>query len=262
MTTPIFTVVTLTARSGIPEDAVQNSWCFIHPSDNLGPDEFIQIEGLIRNFYDKTYAPNAYPVSAQLSPSIVRVGEGWNTFTHYDISPREGGGMGPPVHESQFSLSVNPAGSIPMVNEVAVCLSLTANAAGIPEHAPGGARPKARYRGRLFLGPLTTTVAAVQGATSRVVVDTGFQDKLLAAAAGILNDQVPLNIHWSVWSRTDKTARAVTGGFIDDAFDTQRSRGQAPEARRNFGNAPGFLDNLPLARPTTVMGPRPKLSSV
>ena len=39
---------------------------------------------------------------------------------------------------------------------------------------------------------------------------------------------------WAVWSRHDALARAVVGGWCDDAWDVQRRRGEVAVVRTTF----------------------------
>jgi hypothetical protein len=42
------------------------------------------------------------------------------------------------------------------------------------------------------------------------------------------------NMRWAVWSRVNHAMYEVTGGFIDNEFDTQRRRGEVSTARSTF----------------------------
>lgn len=234
MPTPLFVTASFDKMSGLPEDATMNSFAFIHPNDAPVTADFVDITNAIYDFYNKTYAPQAYPVSAQLSPSLARGGSDIN-LAYYDISPDSTPGMGSPIHEAAVALLAPPAGTFPLPAECAVTLSLTATATGVPEHAPGGARPKARYRGRIFIGPLCTTVSAQRGVTNEAMVDNNFALKLTLASQGMLTALTAKGIVWGIWSRTDAVVRAITGGWVDDTFDTIRSRGVEQTARSSFG---------------------------
>jgi hypothetical protein len=39
---------------------------------------------------------------------------------------------------------------------------------------------------------------------------------------------------WSVWSRKNANTKLVTGGFVDNAFDTQRRRGEKASGRQTW----------------------------
>ena len=169
-----------------------------------------------------------------LSPALSRAANA-HLMSMYYLSVDGGGGLGAPVREMPFALAAAGAGAGSYPSEVATCLSVTATATGIPEHAPGGARPKSRHRGRIFIGPVSNLTSATVGATSEIVVSDPYRQVLAAAATKLIEEAGQNNITWVIWSRTDNALRPITGGFVDDAYDTVRSRGQKPSTRTNFG---------------------------
>jgi len=107
--------------------------------------------------------------------------------------------------------------------EVALVLSYHAslNQSGIPN---------ARRRGRIYLGPL-----AVTGAVTPL-------DNLRSAALAMgstlyttLNTGAGINgVKWAVYSAAQNGAPWVTGGWVDNAWDTQRRRGIKATTRSTF----------------------------
>lgn len=252
----VFVTTHLNAVSGLPNDAAMNSFTFFLSNVDVPvAADIARLQALIADFYNRTNAPQSFGVCAQLSPAITRATNGCD-MKFYNITQGVGGpGMGPPIAETKWTLGPAGVGVFPYPSEVAVTLSLSNTATGIPEHEPGGGRPKARYRGRLFIGPVCNTVGAVEGATQRLVVDPGFRDKLTLAASHVLSAGAADSIYWCIWSRKDIALRYITGGWVDDAFDTQRSRGQDPTVRTSFGTAQAFSLDLATPLPTKRIGP-------
>lgn len=120
---------------------------------------------------------------------------------------------------------VNP-GSAPVSDyprEVAVCLSFYS----------GQNRP--RFRGRLYcpfvaLSPLSQNMAARPpvGVRNRV-----------AMLAPIFEDLGGVDVDWCIYSRVDDVARPVTNWWVDDEWDTVRSRGLRPTTRTSGTTSEG-----------------------
>lgn len=108
--------------------------------------------------------------------------------------------------------------------ELAICLSFQgARVAGVPQ---------ARRRGRVYLGPLGSTVysAAEELSSATLTLITG------AAGALLSRSQASGLYEWVVVSGIGEPigSAPVTNGWVDNAFDVQRRRGIAPSARQVF----------------------------
>lgn len=122
---------------------------------------------------------------------------------------------GPPPQYPLASVVLNE-GSKANLNgpgEVALCLSF------YHDH------PRPRYRGRVYLPVAVNsgTLPANPG-TSRMS-DAIAQAQAFGALGGA-------NVDWSVFSTKDNTARKVTHVWVDDEWDTIRSRGIPPKTAR------------------------------
>lgn len=121
----------------------------------------------------------------------------------------------------------------PLPSEVALCLSFRgANESGtIP----------ARRRGRVFIGPLNVNCVEADPITGQARPSLGIQNSLLAGANRLADSMALVGMIWSVYSPSlravSESGSALSGTtdiehvWIDNAFDTQRRRGQAASAR-------------------------------
>jgi len=108
-------------------------------------------------------------------------------------------------------------------SECSVCLSF--------EALPASGEPQARRRGRVFIGPLS------EDASTGVTVARpaqAFIDTLCEAAGRLISDWALHDMTWSVYSRVDDALVSVAQGWVDNAFDTQRRRGERATARTTW----------------------------
>lgn len=137
---------------------------------------------------------------------------------------------GSPVHEIPW-LGPEAAGSAQnLPNECAGVLSFHGDLTGLVEEV-GVTRPKARRRGRLYIGPLNQ-VAINDGANPTLT--TAFRTTMVEAVKEMRDAAGVAGFDWSVWSRAADELYPVTGGWTDDAPDVQRRRGQAAGNRATF----------------------------
>lgn len=215
-------VVTMQKDSGIPADAVQNTFAFQTP---LGATtaELNAIAAALTTFYNTT--TGAGTVAAQLGKSLSTVA-GVSTFEFYNLDGHlDGSPHGSPIRTDFWTLGAVAANGLP--DEVAICLSFH-SAYGTDVEFAGGVRPRARDRGRIYLGPLGTGVMTEDATTNEINVAT-LTRQIIADSAARLRDDATTT--WSQWSRADAILNAVTTGWVDNAFDIQRRRGNAPTAR-------------------------------
>jgi hypothetical protein len=100
------------------------------------------------------------------------------------------------------------------VREVALCLSYFSER-NIP-----------RFRGRIYVGPWQSGFMTERPNASAIAALTG----LATALQGIGGPDVD----WGLWSPTRAAFSKVTAGWVDDEWDTQRSRGRRPTTRTTF----------------------------
>jgi hypothetical protein len=142
---------------------------------------------------------------------------GWNRVNCrlYDMAepaPREIQGE----HTATVTVNGSPAGP----REVALCLSYYAE------------RNLPRNRGRIYIGPWTNGQM-----TERPAAATGTDPlTILSNLRTLLANIGGVDVEWSVYSPTTpggitEQFKKITGGWQDDEWDTQRSRGLRATAR-------------------------------
>lgn len=210
-------IVTIPSTSAIPRDIATNTWHFFGSGDNQ--DVLDQIEVDLNGFY---HAIDGFLSSACDTTATVKV------YNLGDNPPR--------VPEVTFDITLVPDNGNNLPPECAICLSYRGSSvSGIPQ---------ARRRGRIFLGPLSLDVATNSNDT--VVVTDACRDAIAAAADGLAGAAADPGSSWAVfsptsagvepWSSGDLIAGTslVVAGYVDNAFDTIRSRGTAATDRSVF----------------------------
>lgn len=195
-------------QPGVGADVFQNTW---HIDSKGGAAELTAAQdfrGEIDTFYSA--------LQTLLSSEIIG---GLATYKAYflgDPEPRS------PIMDDSIDISPASAGALPP--QLAVCLSYRSV-------FESGA-PKARRRGRIYLGGWNSS--AVNASTGGVA--TAVTTAINGAAADLLAaSDASSTWRWVVWSPTDATSRAVTGGWVDDAWDVVRRRKLELTTRENFG---------------------------
>jgi hypothetical protein len=225
----ILTKATFPCVNGLAEDATVNDW--VHEVDGTT----ITVEDIgdaIVSFYNtvQTNPGTDYAIGQLMAESRSR-GANIAQLSHYDITADLAGTpTGSPIETRSWTLVEDTDFVSNLPDEVAIALSFHGDLAGIPETAPDGTRPRARRRGRVFLGPWHAAVIyePVDGVTRP---GPAVRETMQAAATTMVG---ALDNGWRVWSRANAAVYEVVGGWIDTAFDTVRSRGPASHARNFF----------------------------
>lgn len=197
--------VTLNHDSALPEDVTVNAWSF---NTGVAKDTTaaIDIVAKLQTFY------NAF--ASRLSASLAGTGS-VKFYDRADLKPR--------VPWFTGALVIVP-GTSNLASEVSLTLSFSSDViSGVPA---------ARRRGRLFLGPLASSV---NDATSGRPITAAVTE--ISNAAGVLQTASAnaAGWGWEIYSRTDLIGRDVLRGYVDNAFDTQRRRGLRPTTRTLWG---------------------------
>lgn len=204
----------LQGLSGLPEDRFVNTFHFdteVHGAP--GPTFAIAaatIRDRLRDFFDLTITPGGnaiYSFMPRLFEEVVTV----KVYNLADPEPRE------PITSTYIPNNITLGTSLP--NEVACCASFYSGV-----NSP-------RTRGRVYIGPLKASAAtAVQGEPS--IPSAGLQATVAAAAARLASFDT--NPGWVTLSKAIPNVLAtglVTNGWVDNAWDTQRRRGNDATAR-------------------------------
>ena len=201
------------------EDVVTNVFHF-HRDPPIGIPDFANLLDIVEDFYSAIPTGDTGAVAGLLGSSL----SGDFTFDVYsldDPTPRV------PVASRTGTIS-NATSALP--REVALALSF--------QGATVAGEPQARRRGRVYIGPLSAAVTVIDTATgvpaaaALTRIQRAGRDMLAAANA---------SIDWT-WGVESPTLRAlatgpesftpIQNGWVDNAFDTQRRRGERATARQ------------------------------
>lgn len=224
----VHTQVVLKNTTALVEDDVVHTFNFITPTAGAPSAlELSQITGALVEFYnvDTSGGTNT---AEQISRCISRASTACEV-RHFNVTAvLDGSPAGSPVAIHVFTLGAAAASSAPgLPSEVATCLSYHSDYTDRPEVGPLHTRPRARERGRIYIGPLASSLLSER--TPNTPVPANFWIDHLALAATRLKDNP--NTEWAVWSRKEARMEAVVGGWVDDAFDIQRRRGETAVQR-------------------------------
>lgn len=206
------------APSGLPTDVFTNTWYFRNRQEPSITPIADRIEDVLTAFW--TTAGTTDQVIDYIPSSITAQPV---TMKTYDL------GTGPPrtpVDERQIDLSAFGAGVTALPREVSCVLSYYAGRQELEPPINGN-----RRRGRLYLGPLANNAIA---AGPSGIMEPDLRTAIAEAALNVRDTTE--DVEWSQLSQTDGALAEVTGGWVDDAFDTQRSRGREPTSRETWGD--------------------------
>jgi hypothetical protein len=237
--------------NGIPADDTVNTFWFRSNTAGDGAALSVAALGALPDFYNTGTTPA--PMGGFLAKNLDR-GANKCIMRSYTLNDGTDGVLGlsthvakpyllgAPTHTGTFTLTA-PASvdATDLPRECAAALSYTAGTAGVAEDVPGGVpgpkgdtRPASDRRGRLYLGPLNTL--AIGAGTNGPGLSVGFRTAAAAAAKALADAIIAVAIRfaWVVFSRALGVAFPIINGWIDDAFDTIRSRGILASTRTLF----------------------------
>ena len=234
--------------SGLPIDNTVNDFVF---EDSTLSAAIAVAQAAVPAFYN-TGSTSGKKVSDFISQTISRTVP--VDVKCYDISTTlNGSPHGSPVATSTFTLG-NPVSAVDIPSEVAVCFSFHAaygtsveegaidtsipsSEEAIDQGAPtthtGRDRPRARVRGRIYVGPLSFGAVKTSGGAQCTVADDLVTALVGAGGAGPRLLALT-GANWRVWSRRNAAVYTVTTGWVDNEFDTQRRRRIKATARTTF----------------------------
>lgn len=226
--------------TNLPEDTAQNS--FYMASTDGDADHAAAIahwSARIIDFYNGIHPGSANSLSDFIGDQVSRSGNACSVNVYFQGAGGPADPWGSPVGTVSWTMGTADAG-IPLPAEVAAVMTYHADLTDVPETAPNPTpppatiRPAARLRGRIYIGPLQQASGAESGVNGDLVPGSTFRNTMDAAAQDFFGDNT-LEYRWFGASITDNAFWEVTGGYNDNAFDTQRRRGTAPTSRLSWG---------------------------
>lgn len=213
--------------SGLPEHVYVNNLYFREYTPGTTWLDYIQaVTDRLDQFYSTAHGTSS--IHASLPDTITGV-----QYKFYDLGqPTPRYPIVPPVQASwQSGLA-----SERLPEEVALCISF------VGENLPPNLSPPRRRKGRIYIGPLRPAAATQAGEWVRPA-STVVND-FVASAQWLAEQNGTESLDWIVASPTAASQSTednagvfpVAGVWVDDAFDTQRSRGAEPSARTTWGN--------------------------
>lgn len=201
-------------KSALPQDRFINSWCFRNDDLAASVETVAEKHGRILDaFYNGVHGTS--PKLASYFPNDIVAME-FRTYDLGEAPPRT-----PHVVQSVDFVPTSSASQFPY--EVALCLSLVAT------------RNLKRQRGRLYLGPFGGFPSDEAG--DYPVPTVAIRTSLIDAALNVLNTTEDST--WCFLSQADAAAKVITGGWVDNAWDTVRRRGPDPTSRTQWGTYTG-----------------------
>lgn len=222
MTSSVLAQVVFHHKSGLVKDQVVNTFAFIVPNTPPVAADFVAIKDALADFYNT--APSGHnAIAAMISPCIDRVApvqiKQFNIDGHLN-----GTAHGSPERVDTFTLEPVITSGFGYPSELAICLSFHGLFGDDTEFGPG-TRPRSRERGRVYIGPLVRTTGDEDSITRRIFVNLSARESVLDAGIRLRGTA---GVQWAVWSRKNAVLKTVAGCSVDDAFDVQRRRGEAP----------------------------------
>lgn len=223
MPVPVLATVKIGKKSGIAND--RPTMDFVFSANDILVASLVAIEASIEQFF-KTATGGGSALQTFLSKSLSSIGSlsetsFYNLTGHLDGSPHGG-----PIATFNWGLSATGAG-VSLPDQIACALSMHSNYGTDVEFGVGGTRPRARDRGRVFIGPLDSGTIVSDATTNEPKMLPLFSQTLADAASRLLTEQPG----WSVWSRRDAALKTITGGWVDNRPDVQRRRAQLATSR-------------------------------
>jgi hypothetical protein len=225
-------ITVLPSLTGVPRDRHMFGLHFL-TSDTPSAADRTALATTLQEFINVAHNGAGSAISGFLGHSVSRGTDAAEVNLYEKTDLAGSADFGSPTLETRFTLGPVVPATTPLPEECAVVVAYHGDLTGVAEES-GLTRPKARRRGRIYLGPLSNVAGSVEAGTNRLRVLSGFMTNLAAAMAFLDTDLAPTPYIWSVYSPTAGATYPVVGGWIDDAFDTQRRRGLSPISRTTF----------------------------
>lgn len=208
--------------SGLPEDVYVNTWTgLLQATDALAAAT--AWGSIVRPFYTDTFSLGS--LGLWLSPQVSRATNALQIPLRQVDLPSGTLGVVLTTFVGTIAAGQDESGALP--SECAVVSSFHGELLSVPEHQ-GATNPRARRRGRIYVGPLNT-FALTNDANGKPTVSGALVTTIVEAQESVSDS----NAH-VVWSRVEQDTHQVIGGWVDNEFDTQRRRGNEANARTTW----------------------------
>jgi hypothetical protein len=216
--------VTIPHDSALPEDSVVNTFHFQTGAD---PDaaQLLEIQARLLALYNVASAPGTSTIGSSLSRVINPPMATLKVYNMAQPQPRA------PIFTAPLVISSGTS-STALPSEVAVCGSYQAAKVSGLAHA--------RRRGRIFFGPLNDASGTLEVAPGTFRPSVNLRNAIAGAMKAMAaKNSDPLLVDWVVFSPTignnpEIVWPKVVSGWVDNAFDTQRRRGERSTARTEW----------------------------
>lgn len=187
-----------------------NTWHFDHSVPVVITD-FDNVRDMLKDFYQVVSGYQS--TLAAVNQKVVKA------YDLADPKPRQ------PVYTSTFT-TTGSSNASPLPAEVALVTSFHA--------APVSGQPAARRRNRKYLGAFATA-HSYQGRPDPAMI-TAIKNAMVAMAQA---SNASTRWEWRCFSETNAEDYRIVGGWIDNAWDTQRRRGFQTTQRTTWAESAG-----------------------
>lgn len=223
-TSPVLCRITLPYVSGLPQDVAVND--FVVEFDPTDETERSDVGDALIAFYNDvpTGLSGIYVakfLGTQLSRSSLAA-----SIDYYDLTGHlDGTPHGSPVASRSWTLAAAIGSGSNQPDQLALVNSFHGDLGSLLEIV-GDTRPKARRRGRIYLGPLRQDYQTLDANNSPRPTDA--MRECINVASHDLADALTFDsetaTRWHVWSRAGEATYTITGGSVDNRFDALRKR--------------------------------------
>lgn len=199
-----------------PEDRYVNVFYFQNVTP---PGDLAALCAAVEGFYKDVPTGSTHPVAYYLSGISGYPGSNIRVYDLDDPMPRA------PLLDWPMTVGGHAGSSSKnLPDEVALCLSYSAG--------PASGLPIARRRGRVYIGPFSDNALRTgEGVSTESAPAVDLMETIVDAASNLQSVSGGAGFDWSVWSPTDQAAVSIINWHVDNAWDTQRRRGNKPTAR-------------------------------
>jgi hypothetical protein len=201
----------------IPTDVVTNVWHFRWFNVVTDPTttDYNNLRDGIKLVYNTIYGSVGTEMSPWMRPALTKM----KFYNLADAVPR------PPRYDQTVPLTVNQGAGSLNIPEMAICASYQA--------VPLAGESQARRRGRIYFGGCANALIGGNNVAFPVVT-AAFRTIIANAMKSLPTTLATTDWQWVVYSKAANNVSVAQNGWVDDAVDIQRRRGQAPLVRTTW----------------------------